>query len=498
MIHLGLSNARPSAKREGHSGPAWGFLAGLSWLCGLFCGVGPALAQEAVTGEELYQKACASCHGKDLRGGQAQSLVDAIWQFGSGRNDILRNIKHGIPDFSMPAFATTLSDDQIRRILDFLQAAEKTAGVRKPPPPQKLYTLDYDVAVQIWIEGLNLPWGMVFLDGTRALVTERGGALRMVSNGVLQAAPVQGTPAVLHEGQGGLLDVAVDPKFADNGWIYLSYSHALPAAGGGRPPAMTRLVRGRIRDNSWTDEHVVFEAPVETYSSARHHYGSRTVFDPQGHLYFSIGDRGQAPQAQDLDRPNGKIHRLWPDGSIPDDNPFLNRPEAMPSLYTCGNRNPQGLAVHPVSGRVWAVEHGPMGGDELNLVAPGLNYGWPITTYGRDYSGAKISDFREKPGIEPPSLYWNPSIAVCGMGFVTGDLFPRWRNKLLVGALRYEEVRLLTLHENRVLHQEIILKSAGRVRTALSGPDGAIYVVLNGPDVILRLTPVRDVNEGPE
>lgn len=457
---------------------------------------GRARAQDAETGEALYQTACASCHGKDLRGGQAQSLVDAVWQFGSGRGDQMRNIKHGISDFAMPAFETTLSDDQIRRILDFLQAAEKTAGVRKPPPPEKVFTLDYDVDVDIWVDGLHIPWAIAFTDAHRALVTERRGTLRVIEDGVLHPDPVQGTPEVVHEGQGGLLDVAVDPSYAENGWIYLSYSHALPAEGQQRPLTMTRLVRGRIDGNRWTDEQVVYQAPTETYGTTRHHYGSRTVFDREGYLYFSIGERGHASEAQDLNRPNGKIHRLRPDGAIPDDNPFVNRDDALPSIYTYGNRNPQGLAVHPVTGHVWEAEHGPMGGDELNLVTAGANYGWPVTTYGRDYSGTKISDFREKPGIQSPALYWNPSIAVCDIKFVTGDLFPRWRNKLLVSALKYEEVRLLDIQNDRVLHQEIILKNAGRVRSAVCGPDGAVYVVLNGPDAILRLTPLRDVNDG--
>lgn len=455
-------------------------------------------AQEDRTGEALYQELCASCHGKDLRGGQAQSLVDAIWQFGAGDGDIERNIKHGISDFSMPAFERTLSRGQIRRILRFLKQSEKTADVRKPPPPETLHTLDYEVDVELWVEGLRIPWGMVFVDEHRALVTERSGTLRVITDGVLVEEPVRGTPKVLAEGQGGLMDVAVDPGYAENGWVYLAYSHPYLREGADRPRAMTRLVRGHIRDNTWVDEEVVFEAPRQFYHSTRHHYGTRIVFDPEGHLYLSIGERGRAQEAQALNLPNGKVHRLWPDGAIPEDNPFVNRDDALPSIFTYGNRNPQGLAVHPVTGHVWESEHGPMGGDELNLLTAGANYGWPVVTYGRDYSGSKVSDFREKPGMESPVLYWKPSIAVCGINFVTGDLFPRWKDKLLVCALKYEEVRLLELKDGRVMHQEILLKNAGRVRTALCGPDGAVYVVLNGPDAILRLTPVRDVNDGPD
>lgn len=458
--------------------------------------LGSALqAQETASGEALYQHSCATCHGADLRGGQAQSLVDAIWQFGSGRGDIMRNIKHGISDFAMPAFETALSDGEINRIIDFLQSAEKTSGVRKPPPPERLFTLDYDVQVQVWLEGLDIPWAMTFIDDHQALITERPGSLRWVTDGIL-SEPIRNTPQVLHEGQGGLMDVAVDPGYVTNGWIYLSYSHAQPVEGNNRPLSMTRLVRGRVRDGTWMDQQVVYEAPAEHYDTTRHHYGSRIVFDPQGYLYFSIGERGRANLAQDLSRPNGKIHRFHRDGSIPADNPFLNVPGALPSVFSYGQRNPQGLAIDPRSGKVWETEHGPMGGDEVNLIVAGRNYGWPTATYGREYSGDKISDFREKTGVELPVLYWNPSIAVCGIDFVRGDLFPRWRNYLLVGALRYEEVRLLNIQDDRVLHQEILLKSAGRVRDVCCAPDGAVYVVVNAPDMVLRLTPVRDVTEG--
>lgn len=455
-------------------------------------------AESPVPAEALYQTNCASCHGAKLEGGNAQSLVDAIWQFGSSRSHILRNIKYGIADFSMPAFESALSDDQINQIIGFLFDAEKTSGVTKPPPPEKIYTLDYEIRVEILAQGLDVPWGISFLAPNHALVTDRSGELRQIVSGALLPHPVSGTPKVLHEGQGGLLDVAVDPEYTENGWIYLAYSHALPdARNENRPGAMTRLVRGRLKDNQWVEEQIVFEAPKESYLETRQHYGCRIVFDPNGYLYFSIGERGVGNHAQDLSRPNGKVHRIHRDGSIPADNPFVGRNDALSTIFTYGNRNPQGLAVHPVTGKVWETEHGPMGGDELNLIAPGKNYGWPVVTYGRNYDGAIISDSPNKAGIESPSLYWKPSIAVCGIDFVRGSLFPRWRNYLLVGALKYEEVRLLDIKGNRVLHQEIILKNAGRVRDVACGPDGALYVVLNGPGMVLRLTPVRDLNEGP-
>jgi glucose/arabinose dehydrogenase len=390
----------------------------------------------------------------------------------------------------MPSYEQTLSDQQINRIIEFLHGAEREAGAKPPAPPEKLETLDYYIKSEVWVDGLETPWSIDWPDRRRALVTERPGRLRLVEDGKIHPQPIAGTPRVLNEGQGGLLDVAVDPNYSQNGWVYLAYSHALEAgAGQDRPVAMTRIVRGHIKEHAWADEQVVYEAPRESYRTTRHHYGCRIVFDPQGYLYFGIGDRGAGPDAQDLSRPNGKIHRIHRDGSVPKDNPFVGREKALATIFSYGHRNPQGLAVHPETGRVWETEHGPMGGDELNLIAPGLNYGWPEVTYGLDYSGAVISKFRRKPGMEVPNRYWTPSPALCGLDFYHGVLFPKWNNRLLSGALRFEQVELLDIEQDRVIHQEIILKNAGRVRDVACGPDGAIYVVLNRPDIIVRLTP---------
>ena len=240
----------------------------------------------------------------------------------------------------------------------------------------------------------------------------------------------------------------------------------------------------------WRDEQLIYEAPRETYRTTRHHYGNRIVFDRKGYLYFSIGDRGAQEQAQDPSRPNGKIHRIYPDGSIPEDNPFISN--GLPTLYTLGNRNPQGISVHPLSDEVWAAEHGPLGGDELNLIRPGINYGWPLITYGSNYDGVPVSEFTRMDGYAQPALYWKPSIAVCGVEFYRGEAFPRWKNKLLVGALKYEEVRLLDIEADRVMHQEVIFKNFGRVRDIGLDPEGNIYVVVNKPDRIIRLTPLAE------
>jgi len=450
----------------------------------------PSMGQEAA---KLYQANCSHCHGHTFQGGSAQSLVDGVWKFGNSAGYITRNIKFGITHLGMPAYGKTLSEREIRVLANFLLDAEKKSGATKPPLPEFLQTLDYDIKVEVWAEGLDIPWGLTFLDAETALITERTGQLRVVAKGHLYSKAVNGTPEVLAEGQGGLLDVAFDPNYADEGnqWVYLSYSHGLELQPNGkRAGAMTKLVRGRINGNEWADEQVLFEAPHETYRTTRHHYGTRIVFGQKDDLYFSIGDRGTGAHAQDLSKPNGKIHRIHRDGSIPRDNPFQHIKTAMPSIFSYGHRNPQGLALHPKTGQLWAAEHGPLGGDELNLIFPSINYGWPLITYGKNYNGTPITKFVRKEDMQQPIWYWKPSTAVCGIDFYPGDLFPKWKNKLLVGSLKYEDLRVLDIEKDRVMHEEVILKNAGRVRAVVCGPDGAIYVVLNDPGTILRLSPM--------
>jgi aldose sugar dehydrogenase len=444
-------------------------------------------------GAALYQQYCATCHGADLKGGNSGSLIDGIWQFGAADSYKFRNIKFGIPHLGMPSYNGVLNDNDIKAILTYVSESEKSAGAVKPAIVKELETLDYKLNVEVFAEGLEIPWAIDFLDATTALITEKPGRLRVVSKGKLQPEPVKNIPKVLNEGQGGLMDVAVDPEYSQNGWIYLAFSHVLDKkAGEERPGAMTKIVRGKIENNTWTNEQVLFEAPHETYRTTRHHYGCRIVFDKAGHLYFAIGDRGAGFQAQDNTLPNGKVHRIHKDGKIPVDNPFISDPKAMKSLYSLGNRNIQGMAIHPETDELWTTEHGPMGGDEVNLIKPGKNYGWETITYGINYNGTIITEFTHKPGLEQPNLYWRPSIAVCGLDFYRGDLFKKWKNKLLVGALKYEEVRLLNIEGDRVMHDEVILKGQGRVRDVQTGPDGAIYVVLNDPGTVLKLMPKID------
>ncbi|GMW01389.1 MAG: pyrroloquinoline-quinone glucose dehydrogenase [Candidatus Hydrogenedentota bacterium] len=464
---------------------------GLLGLAGVSMGVA-AMAQEAPDGKALYQQFCAQCHGAELRGGNAQSMVDGVWQFGSGSGYVTRNIKHGITDLGMPAYESSMSDAQIRAVVEYILSAEKSSGAVKPPPPAEIQTQDYHVKVDAWAEGLEEPWGIAFPDKDTVLITEKAGRLRVAKNGALQAEPVAGTPEVLGEGQGGLMDVAVDPQYADNGWVYLAYSHGLPSVEGKPCAAMTKIVRGKIKGGKWTSEETVFEAPPETYLSTRVHFGCRIVFDAKGYLYFSIGERGMQDHAQDLTRPNGKIHRIWPDGRIPEDNPFIKEAGAIPSIYSLGNRNAQGLAVHPDSQLLWETEHGPMGGDEINVIRAGKNYGWPLVTWGRNYNGAQVADSPVKEGLEQPASFWRPSIAVCGIDFYSGSQFPLWNNALLVTALRNEELRVVRVTEDRVMHQEVILKNVGRLRDVGCGPDGAVYVVANDPGTVFKLSFIKE------
>jgi glucose/arabinose dehydrogenase len=464
-------------------------------FCWVLIGLSLSFASCALPGNsqepdnEIYNRYCATCHGLDARGGNASTLFDDRWQFGDTDERIKANILDGIEENGMPGFRGVLTEAQAEELVATIRRMRGQPVMTTLSQPALETTLDYELAVAHWIPadaGLKIPWAIDFLDPHTALVTERPGRLRMVINGVLHPDPISGTPRVLATGQGGLLDVAVDPDYAANGWVYLGYSHGIGAGGSG--PSMTRIVRGRIRNHTWTDEMVLFEAPYKTYLPTRHHFGTRIVFDRQGVLYFSIGDRGRPEQAQDLSRPNGKVHRIHRDGTIPRDNPFANRPTAMPSIFSYGHRNPQGLALYPATGELWALEHGPRGGDELNICRAGKNYGWPVITYGINYDGTVISEVRRRDGMEQPIYYWKPSTAVCGLNVVDGRMFPYWQGRLLVANLKVRDVRLLDIDAGRVMHEETVLKDFGRVREAVCGPDGAVYLVVNEPNAVLRVS----------
>lgn len=330
---------------------------------------------------------------------------------------------------------------------------------------------------------LDQPWALAFLPDGRLLITERDGKLRVFANGKLEQKPVGGVPEVRARGQGGLLDICLHPDFARNGALYLSY--AAPVSGG----ALTRVVRARWGEGGLGDVTPIFDATPP--GGGGNHFGSRIAFDRAGLMYVTAGERYQMERAQKLDDLGGKVVRLRDDGSVPPDNPFVGRAGARPEIFSFGHRNPQGLAMHPGTGRMWAVEHGPRGGDELNLLKPGANYGWPRATHGIDYSGAKISDHKSLPGMEDPVRAWVPSISPSGLAIYDGTAFPAWRGSAFIGALTGNALFRVELDgERHVAEERLIPNTLPDIRDVRQGPDGFLYLLTRGDDGLYRLEPV--------
>ncbi len=334
-------------------------------------------------------------------------------------------------------------------------------------------------------EGLNHPWSLAFLPDGRMLVTERAGRLRIIGKDFkLEPQPFGGVPAVAAVGQGGLMEVALHPKFAENNIVYLSYS------AGDRNGIGTELARGVLRGKQLDNVQVVFL--MEPKLRTGYHFGSRIVFDREGYLYLTLGDRGEMERAQNPGDHNGSVIRLHDDGRVPKDNPFVGRPGWRAEKFTLGNRNMQGAALHPQTGLLWTHEHGPQGGDEINVIRAGVNYGWPIITYGANYgTGTKIGEGTAKDGLAQPLHRWAPSIAPSGMAFYSGSKFPKWRGDLFVGALKDQMLVRLKLDGEKVVREERLLKNAlGRIRDVRQGPDGYIYLLTDEPNgVLARLEP---------
>ena len=455
--------------------------------------VGLCHAQQQRKAEDIYGQYCSACHGAKFEGGMGGSLVDGQWKHGSTDAAIYQSIAKGNLELGMTPWEGTLTDKEIRSLVILLQEKEKqtlTKGIEFPKPSLKKVTEtklhEYRIESVVG-KGLVRPWAIAFLHDGSKLVTERPGGLRVIRpDGTLDTKPVEGLPTIIEHGQGGLMEVAPHPDHAKNGWIYLGFADGEK----GSTKCITAIVRGRIKNHNWTDNEWIYRPDPKFRSSAGVHFGTRIVFH-KGYLFFPIGERGGMMAAQDLASPVGKVFRLHDDGRVPKDNPFVGRKDAIPAIWSYGHRNPQGLTMDPRDGSLYATEHGPRGGDELNLIRPGLNYGWPVVTYGMNYNGTPMVSITEKEGIQPPLVHWTPSLAVCGLDFYTGDLFPEWKHDLISGALAQQEVRRIRIRDGKVTEQEIILKDIGRVRDVTGAPDGAIYVVLNGPDSIVRMVPAR-------
>jgi len=359
-------------------------------------------------------------------------------------------------------------------------AVEK--GLEVDEGPILVETPAQDVQLVALTDRLEFPWGLAFLPDGRLLITEKPGRLNLFDPADGSIQPVPGVPAVYYRGQGGLLDVALHPRFADTGWVYLS---AAVAVDDNRQT--TRVFRYRLEDSALRNERIIFEAAPAVDSG--NHFGSALLFDNDGLLYITMGDRKQRHEAQDLGSSLGKVHRLRDDGSVPPDNPFVDTPGALPSIYTWGHRNPQGITIDRASGRIWTAEHGPKGGDEINLLRPGANYGWPVITYGEEYRGGMIGEGTHKTGMEQPVHYYVPSIATAGLAWYDGDTLPGWRGSLFVAGLRSFSVSRVALQGDTAVGEERLLEDFNfRARDVAQGPDGRLYLVTENGG-ILRMSP---------
>jgi glucose/arabinose dehydrogenase len=488
---------------------------------------GSVQTAQAQTAPDLWKNNCASCHGGQGQGTSGvPSLLDGTWSFGSTPRDMFDAVRKQHDDKGDAAKLKNLKDQEVWATINHLHMLRaqdyRRNGGGAHASDAGVYTTQHATykVEDVITTDLDTPWAVEFIpadaDGGLAgamLITEKNGRLRVFKDGKLGAA-VEGIPEVSSDGQGGLLGIAIHPRYKENGLIYLSYAEKLD---GDRNKVMTKIVRGRLTESrggswAWSDQRTIFQARPEHYVGPGVHYGCRIVFDPKDSsiLYFAIGERGRQVMAQDTTRPNGKVHRVRDDGAIPQDNPFATQGGGVyKSIWSFGHRNPQGL-IFDLEGNLWDTEHGPQGGDELNMVLKGRNYGWPVVTYGINYGGnpwnvpwpefagrkeaslsASDPENNNPDAITMPVHVWLPSIAVCGLTCSTGGVFPDWKGDLFAGGLAGQTVERLRVKDGKLVEREEVLFEQGRVRDVVCGPDGSIYVALNGPDKIVKLTPAK-------
>ena len=333
---------------------------------------------------------------------------------------------------------------------------------------------------EVVVSDLTNPWGFVFLPDNSLLITEKEGKIIHFKNDT--KTEIEGLPEIYVRGQGGLLGISIHPNYKNNGWIYFSYASPKGEGKGGN----TAIMRAKIKNNTLIEKELLYKAEPNTTKGQ--HFGSRIVFDREGYLYFSIGERGERDiNPQDITRDCGKIYRLNDDGTIPKDNPFVDSKDAKKAIWSYGHRNPQGMEIHPETKDIWTHEHGPKGGDEINIIRKGKNYGWPIITYGKNYSGTTITNQTEKKGMEQPLHYWDPSIAPSGMAFISSDKYGDWKGSLLVGSLKFSYLDRCEIKNGKVVKEERLLDGIGRVRAIEQGPDGYIYVGVENIGIVKLL-----------
>ena len=429
--------------------------------------------------ERNYQEYCAGCHGEEL-----QKFVNEDWKYGKSPEALFKTIKYGQEEIGMPDFNITFTDQEIRDLSAYILAkGQKEEFVKSIDHETLIHSEKLTFTADTVIAGLDIPWGMTWLPNGDMLITERAGMLYRFDGNNLHK--ISGVPEVYAFGQGGLLDIELHPDYERNGWLYISYSYYAGKTldDGGS----TALMRAKLVGDKLMEAEILFKAtPTEKRGQ---HFGSRIEFDRDGYLFLTVGDRGRKENAQLITNYSGSVHRLNDDGTIPKDNPFVNVPGAIPSTWNYGHRNIQGLAINPATGDLISHEHGPKGGDEINVESKGLNYGWPEISYGINYNGTILTEYTEKEGMEQPIIYWVPSIAPCGMDFVEGDKYPEWKNNLIVGSLRFKYIVRCEMEGNEVVHQEILLRDTDRVRNVKMGPDGYLYIAYETPGYIIRLIP---------
>lgn len=433
------------------------------------------------TPRNLYLQHCASCHGENL-----DRFAAREWVYGNSVREVASTLKHGRPAIGMPEFGKAMTDAEIEQLA--IYTIERVAQVPAVVPSSfnlndTIHSLDLSfILEEVAGEQLNIPWGIAQLPDGDMLVTEKSGSLFRVRNKVL--TKIEGVPPVVVRGQGGLMDVILHPDFKKNKWIYLSY------ADGPQPNEInTTIARAELHGNQLKNVTPIYHALPNSNSGV--HFGCRMFFDEKGYLFFGIGDRGRMQNAQDLSNHNGKIHRIHDDGRIPADNPFVNTPNAVGSIWSYGHRNPQGLIYDAKTRTIWENEHGPKGGDEVNIVKKGLNYGWPVISFGINYDGTIITNDTIMPGMENPVFYWNPSIGPSSMTRVTSNKYPGWEGDLLSGSLSFEYLERSIMRNNRLLGSERLLHKIGRVRHVMQAPDGYIYITVERSGKVYKLVPVQ-------
>jgi len=428
------------------------------------------------TPEENYQTYCASCHGAKVN-----AFADRKWKYGKTPEDLYKAIKIGYKDGGMPAFAEAFTDTEISDLADYILKGIENVDRYKFDDKPKSDVFDTEEGkiklVNVFSEGKN-PWGIAFLPNKKMLITDKSGKLYLATEDG-KSEEVAGVPEVRFAGQGGLMDVILHPDFAKNKIVYLSYSKPHPT---NADLQTTAILMANFDGKKLVNAKDIFVA--KPYTKTRHHYGSRMVFGKDNLMYLSVGERGNEKEnPQDINNGLGKIHRITADGSIPKDNPFFAQDASDKTIYTYGNRNPQGIALNPFTGEIWQHEHGPRGGDEINIVQKGANYGWPITSYGINYNGKSITPFTQKEGITDPIHYWTPSIAPSGMAFVDGKIYPKWQGNLMVGSLRFKYLNRCVIKDGKVVKEELLFKNIGRMRDVRQAPDGYLYLAVEGEGV---------------